>query len=100
MGYPSQWKRDEDVVGIELRFLWAVSLAGGPSALPDEKEIQEGDEKTSTDEQETRALDRLRTFIAYFFYHVCHGGRSLSSVRLTRIIFGPALPSACSSAFA
>ena len=88
------------MAGIDLRLVQAVSLTGCRSTLPGEKEIQEGDEKTSTDEQETRALDRLRTFIAYFFYHVCHGGRSLSSVRLTRIIFGPALPSACSSAFA
>ena len=33
------------MAGIELRLVWAVSLTGGPSALPGEKEIQEGDEK-------------------------------------------------------
>ena len=69
--------------GIDLRLVQAVSLAGGPSALPGEKEIQEGDEKTSTDEQEARALDRLRTVITYFFSTSATVSSSRSSVRLT-----------------
>lgn len=71
-GVSGQWKRDRVVAGIDLRLVRAVSLTGGPSALPGEEEIQKGDEKTSSDEQEARALDRLRTFIAHIFCHVCH----------------------------
>ena len=41
--------------------------------MPGEKEIQEREEKTSTDEQEARALDRFRAFIAHIFCHVRHG---------------------------
>jgi len=35
------------VAGIDLRLVQAVSLTGGPSALPGEKEIQESDERLS-----------------------------------------------------
>ena len=72
-GVTGQWKRDGDVAGIDFRLVQAVSLTGCRSALSGEKEIRQGDEKTSTDEQEARALDRLRTFIAYFFCYVRHG---------------------------
>jgi len=59
--------------GIYLRLIRVFSLTGYPSALPGETEIQESDEKTSTDNQETRALDRLCAFIAHIFCHVRHG---------------------------
>ena len=63
------------MAGIELRLLSVVNLAGGPFALPGEKEIQEDNEKTSTDEQEARVLGRLRTVTAYIFSHVRHDVR-------------------------
>jgi len=61
------------VTGIDLRLLQGVSLTGGHSALPGEKEIQESDEKGSTNEQEALMLDRLPAFIAPIFCHVRHG---------------------------
>ena len=61
------------MTGIDLRLLQDVSLTGGHSALPGEKEIQESDEKGSTNEQEALMLDRLPAFIAPIFCHVRHG---------------------------
>lgn len=52
---------------------WDVSLTRGPSALPGEKEIQESDEKASTNKQKALALDRLGAFIAHIFGHVRPG---------------------------
>ena len=40
---------------IDLKLVQAAILTGGPSALPGEREIQESDEKTSTDEKEAFA---------------------------------------------
>ena len=82
------------MAGIDLRLVQAVSLAGGPSALPGEKEIQEDDEKTSTDEQEARAFDRLRTVIAYFFCHVRHGVQQSIQRQTDLNHFRPALSAA------
>ncbi|HEY6288654.1 MAG TPA: hypothetical protein VIW48_04340 [Nitrospiraceae bacterium] len=73
VGCHRQWKQDGVVAEIDLKLVQAAILTGGASALPGEKEIQEGDENTSTDEQETRALDRFRPFIADIFCHALHG---------------------------
>ena len=73
MGGTGEWKRDWVIARVDFRLVRAVSMMGGPSALPGEKEIQEGAEKTFTDKQQARALDRLCAFIAHIFRHVRHG---------------------------
>ena len=60
-------------MGIDLRLVRAASLTGGSSPRPGEEETQERDEKTSTDEQQACASDRLRAFIAHTICHVRHG---------------------------
>lgn len=87
------------MAGIDFRLVQAVSLTGCRSTLSGEKEIQQGDEKTSTDEQEARALDRLRTFITHIFCHVRHGVQQAIQRQANLNHFRPALSAACSSAF-
>jgi hypothetical protein len=87
------------VPGIDFRFVQAVSLTGCRSTLPGEKEIKQGVEKTSTDEQEARVVDRLRTFVAYIFCHVRHGVQQSIQRQADLKHFWSALSAACSSAF-
>ena len=72
-GVTGQWEWDGVVVEIALTFVRGAILADGLTTRPGEQEIQERDEKTSTDEQEVSESDRLRAFIAHIFCHVRHG---------------------------
>jgi hypothetical protein len=62
LGGISQWKREGLGAGIDLRLVRGAVNLGGELTVPGEKEIQEGDKNTSTDEQEARAPDRVDIF--------------------------------------
>ena len=86
------------MAGIDFSLVRTARLTGGSSALPGEKEIQEGDERTSTNEQQAYESDRLRAFIAHIFCHVCHGVQQSIQRQTGLNHFRPTLSAACSSA--